>query len=154
MRRLFGEPHDNMWRLKDRATGTQLRLGEGDDTFKVDGPDGDKVLAHLTDLLAHAIPSDFHLVWYEPGRALDEQMHHGDFTEHALSYDDALAALDRQLAAAGADRAHVLDSALRFYTGTTGHEADKPRFVGYLHELKQLGGDLDKIATYEQALSR
>jgi len=154
MRRLFGEPHQNVWRLEDRATGVQLRLGEGDDTFKVDGPGGDKVLAHLTDLLDRAQPADFHLVWYEPGRALDEQMHHGHFEERALSYDETIASIDRQLAGAGADRAHVLDSALRFYTGTTGHEADKPRFLGYLHELQQLDGDAEKLAGYSDFLSR
>ena len=149
MIRLFGEPRDGDWHVRDRATGTQLRLRAGDDTFKVDGPDGDKVLAHLTELLDRAKPADFQLVWYQPGTAVEEQIHHGAFDARVLSYDEALAAIERQLADPDGNRAHVLDSALRFYTGTTGHEADKPRFAGYLHELKQLGGD---VSAYEPAL--
>lgn len=154
MIRLFGEPHLHVWRLKDRATGTQLRLREGDDSFKIDGPSGDTMLAHLTDLLDRTKPADFHLVWYEPGTAIEEQIHRGAFDARTLSYDEALAALDRELADPDADRAHVLDSALRFYTGTTGHEPDKPRFLAYLRELQQLDGDTQKLAGYSDVLSR
>lgn len=143
MRRLFGDPHLGIWRLTDRGNGTQLRLSEGSEDFRVDGPAGDKSFAHLVDLLERTRPADFHGIYYSPGVALEQGMHGGHLEEHELAYDDALAAIDRQLAAAATteERAMVLDSALRFYTGVRGHDADKPRFIGYLAELRRIGID-------------
>lgn len=152
MRRLFGDPHAGAWRLKDRATGTQLRLGDGDDEFKVDGDSGAAVLAHLTALLDRAQPADFHLVWFQPGAAIDERMVQGAFDSRTLSYDETLTTIEKRLADPKADRTNVLDSALRFYTGTTGHDADKPRFEAYLHELQKLGGDAGLVQYYAQKL--
>ncbi|MBV8760343.1 MAG: rhomboid family intramembrane serine protease [Deltaproteobacteria bacterium] len=156
MRQLFGDPHVGVWRLADRGNGTQLRLSEGSDDFRVDGPNGDKSFAHLVALLERAKPADFHGVYYNPGVALDQRMHHSHLEEHTLAYDEAVAALDRQIAASEttADRALVLDSALRYYLGTAGHEADKPRFVGYLAELRRIGIDTyrEQIDEYTKAL--
>lgn len=156
MRQLFGDPHVGVWRLADRGNGTQLRLSEGSDEFRVDGPQGDKSFAHLVDLLERTKPADFHGVYYMPGIALDQRMHHGHLEEHTLGYDEAIAALERQLDAAPTteDRALVLDSALRYYTGTTGHDADKPKFAGYLADLRRIAIDTyrEQIDDYAKAL--
>jgi membrane associated rhomboid family serine protease len=57
MRRLFGEPTRGTWKLRDRATGVQLRIFEGDDTWRADGDASDAVVAHLTALLQRATPA-------------------------------------------------------------------------------------------------
>lgn len=143
MRRLFGDPRLGVWRLADRANGTQLRISEGSDEVRVDGPAGNASFARLVELLDRARPADFHGVYYSPGVALDQQMRRGHLDERVLTYSEALDVLDRQLAAAHTtvERAWVLDSALRFYSGTAGHEADKPRFAAYLAELRTIGID-------------
>ncbi|HSN30026.1 MAG TPA: rhomboid family intramembrane serine protease [Kofleriaceae bacterium] len=149
MRRLFGDPPLGVWRLADRGNGTQLRISEGSDEIRVDGPAGEASFAHLVELIDRARPADFHGVYYMPGVALDQQMRRGHLEEHTLGYGETLDLIDRQLAAAKntAERAWVLDSALRFYTGTAGHQADRPRFVAYLAELRKLG-----IETYGEDL--
>ena len=156
MRRLFGEPHDAVWKLKDRATGTQLRIFEGDDAFQVDGPAADTAVAHLTDLLQRTQPADFHVIWYDAGHAIDQRMSRGVLDERELSYDEALQSIDREIARASSadERAWILNDALHFYTGTVGHDADKPRFIAYLRELQHLNVDRygDKLAGYAQAL--
>jgi len=146
MRALFGEPVKATWNLRDRTTGTQLRIFEGNDTWHVDGDASDAVVAHLTALLQRATPADFRLAWYDPGSAIDQRMHHGVLTEKVLTYDEALKLLDGDLERArpGYERARALNNAVRYYLGTTGHEADKPRFVEYFRELQKLAADLDE----------
>lgn len=146
MRALFGEPVKATWKLRDRATGTQLRIFEGDDTWHVDGEASDAVVAHLTALLQRVKPADFRLAWYDPGHATDMSMHDGVLTERVLGYDETLKMLDGDLerAAPGYERARALNNSIRFYLGTTGHEADKPRFVANFRELQKLAADLQE----------
>lgn len=160
MRALFGEPTKATWKLRDRATGTQLRIFEGDDTWHVDGDASEAVVTHLTSLLQRVKPADFRLACYYPGRAIDQRMQGGVLTDNVLGYDETLAMLDRDVerAAPGYERARALDSAVRFYLGTTGHEADKARFVGYFRELQKLAAEvqehryLKKLAGYAEQL--